>query len=343
MEDNILLTIGIPAYGRPEGLNDLLKSIDLISPNLEVLIIEDCSPFREKISSIVSSFIQITTLKVRYLENETNLGFDLNIKKIINNSYGRFVCFMGDDDRFVPSCLSDFFYFLENVRADTGFILRSYQVTHSTHKIENFIYYTDFRQFPPGSLSVKQLLRRSVVLTGFTINKLYAQQFIDLPFTSSLLYQVWLMAHVTMNHMAINYPVPFVFSKQSWRSGSAAFGSSINENSIYTAGAISINNSINFIQSFRHLAVDLDVIYSTNFESSLLADLSRYSYPILSIHASSGKINFLYYTSRLESICPFIKQTYYYHIYKLSLFVIGPRLCDFLIRRIKRLIGTPVL
>ena len=340
---NILLTIGIPSYGRPDGLNNLLHSIDFASDQLEVLIIEDYSIDREQISSVVFKFIQTTTLKVRYLENTENFGFDINLKRIIDNSLGKYVCLMGDDDCFVPSRLSEFFLFLQNLRVDIGYILRSYQVLHDYNKVENFIYFTDPLEFPPGPVSVKQLLRRSVVLTGFTINRLYAKKFLDLSYTSSLLYQVWLMAHVTMIHPAINYPFPFVFSKQSWRSGSAAFGTSSNEKSFYTPGNITFENSINFIQSFSYLAKDLDNIYSAGFELSLTSELSKYSYPLLSIQASRGRRNFLRYTNKLEASLPFLKSTYYYHVYKVFLLFFGLRFCDALVRLIKRSIGTPNL
>ena len=103
-KNSILLTIGIPAYGRPQGLDELLNSIDITSSQLEILIIEDFSPFRKEISSIVSTFAQKSSLNIRYLENKVNLGFDLNIQNIIKHSLVNMYASWGMMMHLFPGC-----------------------------------------------------------------------------------------------------------------------------------------------------------------------------------------------------------------------------------------------
>ena len=43
--------------------------------------------------------------KLRYFENEENLGYDGNIRNLVNRAEGEFCFFMGNDDIMCPGAL----------------------------------------------------------------------------------------------------------------------------------------------------------------------------------------------------------------------------------------------
>ena len=80
--------------------------MDCSSDEIEIVISEDCSPQKKLTYELVSNFIVNTEYKVNYHENEKNLGFDGNLRRLIELSNGDFVLFMGDDDLFIKNRLN---------------------------------------------------------------------------------------------------------------------------------------------------------------------------------------------------------------------------------------------
>jgi len=72
-------------------------------------------------------------------------------------------------------------------------------------------------------------------------------------------------------------------------------------------------------------------------------DLSKYSYPILSIQRKNGFSNFIYYCSLLAKRTG-INKTWHYYFYFFSLLFFGEKICDKTIASIKTKFGyTPQL
>jgi glycosyltransferase involved in cell wall biosynthesis len=100
------LSVCIPAYGRPEEYALLLKSIEGQThfPH-EILICEDGSPQREVLRDITAQFasrLQANGLIVKFFENPTNLGYDGNLRRLIELATGTHVFFIGNDDFILP-------------------------------------------------------------------------------------------------------------------------------------------------------------------------------------------------------------------------------------------------
>jgi len=99
MSQRPLLTVCIPAYNRATLLGPLLDSI--LAQNFddyEVLICEDGSPERGAIANVAQRFQQLHLGRIRYEENATNLGYDGNIRRLVERARGRYCVFMGNDD-----------------------------------------------------------------------------------------------------------------------------------------------------------------------------------------------------------------------------------------------------
>ncbi|MCI8416500.1 MAG: glycosyltransferase family 2 protein [Lachnospiraceae bacterium] len=109
-----LLTIGITSYNRTKELKRCLESIETKFPEkIEILVSEDKSPLRNEIEMLVSEFANKTEFQVRFNSNQYNLGYDRNLKKIINLAEGQYVFYMSDDDVLYPYAIDKTICILE--------------------------------------------------------------------------------------------------------------------------------------------------------------------------------------------------------------------------------------
>jgi len=334
------LSICIPSYNRPRQLSELLLSIDCDLQNVEVVVSEDKSPLRAEIRAAVESFASTTSYKFRYYENDINLGYDGNLRRLIDLAFGKFVMFMGDDDLFIPEGLNRFLQFLKN-HENKKYILRSYVVVHPGGSVENFRYLPTTTVLPAGEETTAWLFKRSVTISGFTISRDDARAVATSELDGTLLYQVYLMARVCLVHESVYCDFPVAHAVQSFRDDKPNFGSAAAERGRYTPGAVSQDNSINFTKSYFEVTEYLDKHHGTRLTGRVRTDLSRYSYPFLSIQRKRGMRPFLKYARRLETEAGF-GCTPYYHFYKWALVVFGEKICDYIIVRIKNVVGhTP--
>lgn len=335
-----LLSICIPSYNRKRQLIELLESVDCDPANVEVVICEDGSPQRNEIRAAVEAFSAESKYNIRYFENETNFGFDGNLRRLIERATGKFVMFMGDDDLFVPQALDRFLDFLRR-HEDVKYILRSYITIHPDGRTENFRYLPKETVLPRGEATVAWLFKRSVTICGFTISRDEALKFSTADLDGTLLYQIYLMAQVCLYNDSIYCDFPVAHAVQSFRDDKPMFGNSEAEKSRYTPGTVSQDNSINFTKSYFELTEYLDKQHGTKLTGLVRTDLSKYSYPFLSIQRKRGIGAFLRYAKRLETEAGF-GCTPYFYMYKWGLVLLGEKLCDWLIVRIKNSLGyTP--
>ena len=108
-----LLSICVPSYNRPDQLLTLLRSVDCRCELIEIIICEDVAPRRLEVRQAVAEFRQGSPYEVLYEENPTNLGYDGNLRRLIELAKGVFVLFMGDDDWFNPGTLDEYLDFLD--------------------------------------------------------------------------------------------------------------------------------------------------------------------------------------------------------------------------------------
>jgi abequosyltransferase len=337
-----LLSICIPAYNRPQQLQELLRSIDCEPTQIEIVICEDSSPGRVEIRKRVESIQALSPYAVRYFENKENLGFDGNIRELVKHALGRFILYMGDDDLFIPGSLDNYLRFLKQ-HASINYVLRSYVSVHPNGVVEPFRYMAKTTRLPPGEETVAWLFKRSVSLSGFTINREEALKHATSDVDGTLLYQIYLMAQVCLEHSSIYCDIPVAQSVQSFRDDKPNFGASAAEKGRYTPGTVSENNSVNFTKAYFELTNYLDLLHGTHLTNRVKQSLSKYSYPFLSIQRKRGVANFLRYANRLERECG-LGCTPYFFIYKWALVIIGEHNCDRIIRLIKRsLRSTPNL
>ena len=334
------LSICIPSYNRPSELRNLLASIDCKPAEVEVVICEDLAPKRDEVRAIVTSIAESSAYSINYHENATNRGFDGNLRRLVESAIGEYIMFMGDDDLFVPGALNKFIAFLKK-HCDKPYVLRSYLTAHPGGRTEYFRYLPKSEALPAGEATVAWLFKRSVTICGFTISRSEALKYSTTDLDGTLLYQVYLMSQTCLRYDAIFCDIPVVHAVQSFRLDAPMFGNSDAEKSRFTPGTVSHDNSINFTKAYFEVTAYLDKQHGTNLTQRVRVDLSKYSYPFLSIQRKRGIVSFLRYAKRLENEVGF-GCTAYFHIYKWALVLFGERVCDRIIGVIKRSLGhTP--
>ena len=335
-----LLSICIPSYNRPRQLSQLLASVDCDPEKVEIVVCEDNSAQREEIRSAIAVFTEQEFFKLRYFENEANLGFDGNLRRLIELAAGKFIMFMGDDDLFVPGALDRFLRFLED-HQDKKYILRTYVIIHPDGRQENFRYLPKTAVLPAGEETVAWLFKRSVTICGFTIARDDALAAATSELDGTLLYQVYLMAKVCLYHESIYCDFPVAQAVESFRDDKPMFGTCEAEKIRYTPGTVSDENSVNFTKAYFEVAAYLDRRHDTQLSRRVKIILSKYSYPFLSIQRKRGIGPFLRYAKRLEREAG-LGCTPYYFVYKWGLVLLGEKVCDRFIAVIKNILGyTP--
>ena len=334
------LSICIPSYNRPRQLGELLASIDCNPADIEIVICEDLAPKRLEARTIANEFANASVYPTHYHENTNNLGFDGNLRRLVEYASGDYIMFMGDDDLFVPGALTLFIDFLKQNK-DKSYVLRTYLTQHPDGRTEYFRYLPKTTSLQHNEATVAWLFKRSVTICGFTISRIEALKYATADLDGTLLYQVYLMAQVCLRQDSIFCDIPVVHAVQTFREDKPMFGSSEAEKSRYTPGSVSHDNSINFTKAYFEVTTYLDKQHGSHLTDLVRTDLSKYSYPFLSIQRKRGIPSFLRYAKRLEFEAGF-GCTIYYYLYKWALVIFGERVCDKLIAFIKRIVGyTP--
>ena len=229
-DKDILLSICIPSYNRPEEISRLLKSIDIQEyQKIEIVICEDFSPKREQVRQVINEFKKISKYNVIYIENEINLGYDKNLRECIKSAKGKWIMYMGDDDTFVPDAMDAYLEFLEE-HNELGYILRSYRALHEDGSVEQFKYYENTCFFSSGFNTYVELFRKSVFISGFSFRREYALENMTDLFDGTLLYQLYILAEICMKYPAAYYGVPIT---QMTDEGIPYFGTSESEKKLH--------------------------------------------------------------------------------------------------------------
>lgn len=110
-------------YNRSQYLPKMIASVlGQDYTNIELLVYDDCST--EDMQAVVAPFLG--DKRLRYLKGDHNLGgtgaFDLLCDTCLSLTKGEFVCFVGDDDMFMPhKTSSQLAYFAEHPDVDVVF------------------------------------------------------------------------------------------------------------------------------------------------------------------------------------------------------------------------------
>ena len=121
MKDISKVSIIIPTYKRSNRLKGAIDSLlNQTYKNIEIIVVDDNNPepiFRKKTSKLLGEYKRFE--KVKYIKHEKNKNGAVARNTGIRHSKGDFVCFLDDDDIYLPKKIEKQVDFLDrNVKYD---------------------------------------------------------------------------------------------------------------------------------------------------------------------------------------------------------------------------------
>lgn len=339
IEKTPLLTICIPAYNRASLLAPLLESVFSQNfDNFDVLICEDKSPERPAIAAVVRKYRHQYPGKIFIEENSVNLGYDGNLRRLVQRAHGQYCVFMGNDDLMCTGGLAAIASAIQR-QPDCGVVVRSYATfENSPGELKQvFRYFPQEHVISAGAQAIFTAYRRSVVIPGMVIHRESALSVATSRFDGTLLYQLYLVGMI-LAHRSVVF-VPQIIALR--RDGTPPdFGNSAAERGKFVPHDQTPASSIHFMQGMLAIARYVEDATRLEVFSSIRADIGNYAYPILSIQAKRPLRVFVKYSLTLARLG--LWRYPLFHLYFITLLLIGPDRSDNIIKMIKRRLGyTP--
>ena len=332
-----LISLCIPTFNRPAMLRELLQSVATQSEtDFEIVIRENASPQQAAIRAVVDEFRRSHPDRtVRYAENEHNIGYDGNVRALIETAAGSYCMFMADDDVLLPGAVSTVASALR-MYPETQVVLRSYATVGGDGRQVAHRYFPDARYFPPGAESIVTFFRRSIVISGLTLHRDNSASLRTNRFDGTLLYQLYLVGMLISRGTGLFLPEVLALVKTG---GVPFFGSSPSEPN-YTPGEATPEGVTEFIRGILVIGACIEQQTGMKVRRAILRDLGNYSYPTLRIQAHRSRRVYLAYIASIMRLGLWTNPVAW--VYALMLTTLGPSRCDWLIERIQtRAKGTP--
>ncbi len=286
------ISVGIPAYSRCCELQELLESIfnQTVLP-AEITICEDNSAERVSIRSIVEKWRErfiAESCVVNYQENERNLGYDENLRKVIAVSRSPWVMLLGNDDLLLERC----------VETAERFLLANEKVTVVSRSFVRF--YKDIKKpigvssisskdtvFTSDNSSPKMIFRSCGFVGGLIVAREWAAKIATDRYDGTLYYQIYL-ASVCFCESGIGYIAePIV----GGRGGNPPlFGSAKMEKEIHVPGSYTPKGRAKMWASVLKIADDVGGRYGIDLCASIKTELEvRQSFHVFEMMAGSDR------------------------------------------------------
>jgi glycosyltransferase involved in cell wall biosynthesis len=335
----MLFSVCIPAYNRAETLPDLLDSVlTQAFADYEIVICEDQSPQRAEIRAIVQRYRETWPERIRYVENEQNLGYDGNLRRLVQTSMGDYCLFMGNDDLMTPESLSALAGAIRR-HPNVGVVVRSYQSFEGDPRniVQTFRYFPQEVLFPAGADTVVTAYRRSVVIPGMVVHREAAQRLATGEFDGTLLYQLHLVANILVEMNAVFLPQIVVLYRNG---GVPDFGNSAAERGKFVPKRQTVESSVEFVRGMLAIATSVEQKRGLPVVRRIVADIANYSYPLLAIQRHQTARSFIAYWRSLSKLG--LGSYPLFHLYFVALLLLGTKRTDAVITHIKRRLGyTP--
>ncbi len=281
------ISVCIPAYGRPDEYGLLLKSIEAQTyfPH-EVLICEDGSSLRDTLRDITAQFcirMQANGLTVRFVENPLNLGYDGNLRRLIELATGTHVFFIGNDDFILPDGICIAQTFLTNNQV----LAASRSFARFDHDPLTPIGYS--RQIATDAFITKISHKAGAVMRiggffgGLIFDRAWALQHATQKYDGTLYYQIYLLLEAYCQGTIGYICTPTVAARAD---NPPLFGSAKEEKSHFTPGRYSAKARGRMWESILKIAGDIETKNQTPILESIRSELAgRMSFHVFEMFA----------------------------------------------------------
>ncbi|WP_220464916.1 glycosyltransferase [Granulicella sp. 5B5] len=286
------ISVGVPAYSRPGELEELLRSIyaQTVLPG-EITICEDKSPEREQIRAVVERWRKRFTADgcvINYIENEKNLGFDGNLRRVIGDSHCRWVMLMGNDDAMLPHCIETSAKYLSE-NSSMAMVSRSFvRFDESADKFLGVSRLSNQNQvYRVGDSQPRMIFRTTGFIAGLIIDRHWAERLATERYDGTLYYQIYLAAEAFCEQGIGYIAEPIV----AGRSGNAPlFGASASEGEVHIPGSYSPKGRAKMWASVLRIARDVGAQFHVDLETDIKHDLEvKQSFHIFEMYVGSDR------------------------------------------------------
>ena len=275
-----LFSICIPAYNRARHLAPLLDSIVAQAfRDFEIVICEDLSPEREQIAAIVRGYQSRHPGVVRYFENPENLGYDGNIRNLIQKASGEFCFFMGNDDIMCEGALENAAGVIRR-HPSVGLVLKSYGWFDETPDIVNqeIRWFKEEKEIAAGIPAIRFAFRRSGVISGYIVHRDMADDVATNKHDGTLFYQMHLTANVLVSKTAVCTPKVLILCRGN---EPPDFGHSVQEQGKFVPGRYTPQARLNMVGGALSIIRELKVTRGIDVTDDVIRDYANYFYPYI--------------------------------------------------------------
>lgn len=284
-------TVVVPAYNRPIELVELLDSVlGQTSMPHEVLVCEDNSPQRDEVRQVCEKYyakLADVGVNLRYVENETNLGYDKNLRKCIEFSSSDWAVILGNDDVLLPNAIDDLNSFVS--RNDVDFISRSF-VRFSRH-IDNTLGVSSISGedtvFDHLNSRPRMIFRAAGFVGGLVIRTDFARRHSTSEFDGSLYYQIYLAA-IAYCGRGIGYvATPIVGGRAD---NPPMFGTADDDRGVHVPGSYTAKGRAKMWQGAMDIASKVGAVNGVDLLSDMRNELEvRQSFHVFEMNAGASR------------------------------------------------------
>jgi glycosyltransferase involved in cell wall biosynthesis len=139
-----LVSVGIPAYNRPEGLRQTLECItNQTYRNLEIIVSDNDSP-DPQVEQIAREFQQRYP-QIHYYKQPVNKGAAHNFLFVLNQAHGKYFMWAADDDKWEPFYIEKLAAELENL--GTNFAAANFEAQYVDEDFTRFDFFSEGAPF----------------------------------------------------------------------------------------------------------------------------------------------------------------------------------------------------
>lgn len=175
MNKQSLISICIPAYNAEKFIKKTIESVLSQSyQHIEIVITDDCS--KDQTVAVINSF---TDKRIKFYQNEKNLGVEGNWNKALKLATGKYCKMMGADDILYPNCLEEQLKIIDNPdNADVVLVTSHKNVINQDGKL------IMTRKFPgsgkyKGIKALKKSLHRGTNVIGEPVSGLFRKEVLE--------------------------------------------------------------------------------------------------------------------------------------------------------------------
>lgn len=332
-----LISICIPAFNRSALLPEVLDRIYAQDfDDFEIVVVDDASREREQIREVCAAYAARHPGTLRFETNPKTLGYDGNLRRLVEVARGRYVYFLSNDDYVAPGALRAIAEGIAT-HGDFGVLLRAFSFFDKSPEslLRTTRYFPEARVLPPGRETLRFCFRRFVIISGIVMDRDLAHAAATTELDGLLFYQQWLASNILLQKPALYLPTPMALHRLG---GLPEFGHAEAERRRFVPGYKSFEQELNLNLSLFDVAKHVErTLALPGFFEDVRTEFARYSFHTLMQFARPDGRRGLWHAYR--GLRPLgLHRSPWYHAWFLIILILGPtgsdRLADFIRRRL---------